>query len=1205
MEFRRVLFRSRELQSKIPAEPGDALLRGANIAIPGGDIQPGPLTTTLGGVDPRWVGKGRTVYNNKGKPVKQYEPFFSSTHLYEPEPEMTDTGVTPILFYDPMDRVVATVHPNHTYEKVVFDPWRQETWDVNDTVTQVDPKADGDVGEFFALLPTTDYLPTWHEQRRNGQKGADEKSAADKAAAHAGTPTVAHFDVLGRPMMTVADNGVDANGVPQKYATRVNVDIEGNQREVIDAKNRVVMRYDHDMLGNRIAQSSMEAGQRWMLNDATGKPILSWDSRDHTFRTVYDELRRPSHSFVAGADTGNTALETCFEIVLYGESPGTGLSPTQVLQANLRGRTYKHFDTAGIATTTSYDFKGNSLGSTRQLAQDYKAPPDWLKNPALETEIFASSTKYDALNRPIQVVPPHSDRAGTKFNVMQLGFNEANLLERMDVWMGLAAGPSSLLVPATANLHAVTNIDYNAKGQRTRIDYGNGASTEHSYDEQTFRLVHLKTTTSSMVNPGLLGRLLGRAGAQPTSVFQDLFYTFDPAGNTTHIRDDAQQTLYFKNQVVLPACDYVYDPIYRLTQATGREHIGQLAQPQTDWDDKFRTNLVHPGDGSAMRNYTDQYFYDALGNFERLVHQATSGNWTRTYAYNESSMLEGAKKSNRLSNTTVGPSTDVYVHDAHGNMISMPHLTLMQWDFKDQLCATSKQSAASPETTYYLYDAGGQRVRKVTERQNGTRKEERVYLGGFEVFRSYVASGATIGLERETLHVIDDKQRVALVETRTTGNDGSPTQLIRYQFGNHLGSASLELEDKGAVISYEEYFPYGSTSYQAVDQSIKAAAKRYRYTGKERDEENGFGYHRARYYAPWLGRWISCDPGGLVDGPNLYGYVRNRPIVLGDHNGMDSDPRSFKERAIRLDLSQDPSSGAVSFHLSIDLQNPKTGDLYSYTSSGDIAGLRSIHNDLLGNSGFAEALTPQEREGLFSSLENFAQSVGPVPAGEQGVTAAIGEKQDGKIQSTLGKVGDVSRGIDRGLQQRYQLEPHRGATVTGIRDTQAGKVRGTPPRPVGSPVIRVDEPHGSTKYPHINIETLNPDPHIPISPGALRAADRLARGLEGVGKVAKPLAIATDAVRLGVAIYEDGGIGRNTGRTAASVAGGWGGAFAGAWVGAEAGAALGGLLGSVVPVLGTAAGAAIGGLLGGLIGGIIGGIVGSSAGEYGADAVLE
>jgi RHS repeat-associated protein len=192
-----------------------------------------------------------------------------------------------------------------------------------------------------------------------------------------------------------------------------------------------------------------------------------------------------------------------------------------------------------------------------------------------------------------------------------------------------------------------------------------------------------------------------------------------------------------------------------------------------------------------------------------------------------------------------------------------------------------------PETTYYMYDAGGQRVCKVTERQNGSRKAERIYVGGFEIYREFDGNGIDLALERETLHIMDDKQRIALVETRTQGSDGSPPQLIRYQFGNHLGSASLELDDKASVISYEEYTPYGSTSYQAVDQGIKAAAKRYRYTGKERDEETGFSYHGARYYAPWLGRWVSCDPSGLSGGLNLYQYAGACPTYFVDPSGLN------------------------------------------------------------------------------------------------------------------------------------------------------------------------------------------------------------------------------------------------------------------------------------------------------------------------------
>jgi len=48
---------------------------------------------------------------------------------------------------------------------------------------------------------------------------------------------------------------------------------------------------------------------------------------------------------------------------------------------------------------------------------------------------------------------------------------------------------------------------------------------------------------------------------------------------------------------------------------------------------------------------------------------------------------------------------------------------------------------------------------------------------------------------------------------------GAPVteQLIRYQYSNHLGSASLELDNNANIISYEEYYPYGSTAYQAIN----------------------------------------------------------------------------------------------------------------------------------------------------------------------------------------------------------------------------------------------------------------------------------------------------------------------------------------------------------------------------------------------------
>src|SRR5262249_41228859 len=160
------------------------------------------------------------------------------------------------------------------------------------------------------------------------------------------------------------------------------------------------------------------------------------------------------------------------------------------------------------------------------------------------------------------------------------------------------------------------------------------------------------------------------------------------------------------------------------------------------------------------RTYREQYKYDAVGNILAVVHQAiNNGNWTRRYQYEP--------QSNRLKSTSlpgdspVAPYSANYEHDAHGNITRMLHLPLMQWDFKDQLQATSQQAVNSgtPETTYYVYDAAGQRVRKVTELGTGEVKDERIYLGGFEIYRKNGAHP----LVRETLHVMDGKQRIALV----------------------------------------------------------------------------------------------------------------------------------------------------------------------------------------------------------------------------------------------------------------------------------------------------------------------------------------------------------------------------------------------------------------------------------------------------------
>jgi RHS repeat-associated protein len=801
---------------------------------------------------PGWIASGWTIFNNKGKPVRQYEPFFDDTNDFR---FGVAAGVSPILLYDPVGRAVVTVHPDHSWEKVVIDAWRQESWDQNDTVLSIDPKTDADAGFYFVRLPDADYLPTWYSQNAGGT--ADQQDAAKKASLCAATPAIAFLDPLGRTFLTIAYNRTPSNSGPpveEHDRTALEIDIEGNQRSITDALGRQVMTYDYDMLGNKIHQASVDAGERWMLNDVSGKALLAWDSLDHRIRHQYDIVRRPTKLYV---QTGANA-EVLTEDIVYGE----GQASDQVL--NLRTRLYQQFDGAGLITNSRYDFKGNLVSSTRQLLQNYKGQVDWSQSPALEAGSgFATITVYDALNRPVSLTTPDT-------SVIRPIYNERSLLSGMSA--DLRSGAQQF----------VNAITYNPKGQRLGIDYANGANAAYEYDANTFRLTRL-TTTRKTDNADL----------------QDLRYSYDPVGNITRIGDAAQQTIYFNNQAVTASGDYTYDALYRLAAATGREHIGQVSQPQPEWDDSPRMNqpLPNPNDPVVMRNYSESYSYDAVGNILKMVHQATNGSWTRTYGYDEPHV---PYSNNRLTSTTVGTLTATYQYNANGDMTRMPHLPLMQWDFKDQLQATSKQvvDSSTPETTYYVYDASGLRVRKVTEGSAAAgavpvRTKERIYLGGFEIYRDYSTNGM---LERQTLHIMDDKRRVAMVETKTIDQGepvASPIPLTRYQFDNQLGSACLELDDKAAIISYEEYYPYGSTSYQAVGGAIEVSAKRYRYTGKERDDETGFYYHGARYYAPWLSRWVRFDPDGLKDDINLFSYTKGNPIVYLDPTGRAREPGHY------------------------------------------------------------------------------------------------------------------------------------------------------------------------------------------------------------------------------------------------------------------------------------------------------------------------
>jgi len=158
-------------------------------------------------------------------------------------------------------------------------------------------------------------------------------------------------------------------------------------------------------------------------------------------------------------------------------------------------------------------------------------------------------------------------------------------------------------------------------------------------------------------------------------------------------------------------------------------------------------------------------------------------------------------------------------------------------------------------------------------------------------------------------HIMDDKSRIASERTGHAMGDSTPD--IKYNLEDHLGSSMTLLDESGSWVSWEEYYPFGETSLGSY------AKKRYRFTGKERDEESGLYYYGARYYLPWLCRFASVDP--LREKYPMYSsylYAGNKPIIAIDIDGLEEYlVLQFKDKDIKTNKYKEEVKATIIFKL--------------------------------------------------------------------------------------------------------------------------------------------------------------------------------------------------------------------------------------------------------------------------------------------------
>jgi hypothetical protein len=616
--------------------------------------------------NPNVVVSGWQIYDNKGRVVEKYEPFFDRGWAYDPS-EDAERGQKLTLFYDPQGRNVRRINPDGSEQRVVFG---------------IPPD----------LSAPNDFVPTPWERYTY-----DPNDLAPQAPAeHRFTPSSILSDALDRDIVSVARNGHDPT--KEWYISRYTYDVRGNVLAIIDSLGRSAFQHAYDLANRRLRLTSIDAGVRLTVYDARGLEIERRDGRGAVTLRTYDALARPRERW---ARNDASATLTLRERSVYGDELA---DQNDARERNLRGRLHHHDDEAGRLVVEHYDFKGNLAEKVRQVIRDATilAPAvfsvDWNAGAALVAREYRTTATYDALNRMIQLLYPED--SGGQRAVLQPTYNGAGALER---------------VALNGDVY-VERIAYNARGQRVLVVYGNHVMTRYAHDPQSFRLVRLRSERCiSQPDAAITYRPDG-------GVQQDLTYAYDPAGNIPMARDRA------------PGCGvggtdaldriFTYDALYRLGSATGRE--SNVPAPRPPWDER-----PHTYDVVATRAYSQRYRYDPAGNIERIQHSANGTNINRVFTV--------AAGSDRLHMVTVGLDDYAYTYDANGNLEQETTSRFFSWDESDRMVGFSESAGGGPpsQEARYLYDAAGQRVKKVVRK--GGLVETTVYIDG--LFEHRAAGG--------------------------------------------------------------------------------------------------------------------------------------------------------------------------------------------------------------------------------------------------------------------------------------------------------------------------------------------------------------------------------------------------------------------------------------------------------------------------------
>jgi|GEM_PF-433199 len=689
--------------------------------------------------------------------------------------------------------------------------------------------------------------------------------------------------------------------------------------------------------------------------DNSGNSQSTTDAKGNVTSHTWNALGKAATTTLPALSAGNNTITTRYDLRDWATTVTNSLGHTvtteydaahrntaaidplsrrteSVIDAN--GRPTQTKDALNRVTKFTWNARGEKTRTTNPLNDYFNSTLDGngkqtlLRNRRGKDYTFA----YDDANRPTSTTTP----TGKVTSMTYWNNNLVKTIAEPSTQTTTLAYNGKNLVSSKTDPTGTVSYGYDDSGLLESVTEG-AATITRTYDERG----RLKTYTNA---DGDLIQYRYDANGNLTQITYPPD-TAHPTGKQVNYTYNARNLLETVTDWSNRVTTYQYDRLGRLTGTTRPNGTSN----QIAHDAASQITSIKESSGSKLINYL-AFQYDAASQIKsRFRAPLMNSGWqhpTFTGTYDDD---------NRLA-TVNGQSV---THDADGNMTGGP-IRLDSGNIN--LTYNSRNQLTSAAGTTYTYDAEGRR-RSFTNSAGMTRdvidpSGKLLIRVNPDLTKTYYVYG--LGLLYEA-------------------NQADATKTYHF---DQVGSTLLRTNDSGNVIGKAEYSAYGIPTVIEGDMTTP-----FLYNGQAgvQTDSNGLLNMRARYYSPYLMRFLNADPIGFSGGSNWFAYADGNPISLSDPFGLCADRNSCtggtgrgspyaSDQARKLETATEIALGFTPLGIMMDI-----GSTGQAAYGGDMAGMG------LGVVGFLPF-------GDFAKLGKAAKTVAPVVRGGESTAAAIGRQ---------------------------------------------------------------------------------------------------------------------------------------------------------------------------------------------------------------------